>query len=48
MYRIKLSGDVETNPGPQVNFKALTKLFQNINKHLKIFHVNTQSQIKKG
>ena len=23
----KLSGDVETNPGPQVNFKALTKLF---------------------
>ena len=45
--KLKLSGDVETNPGPQVNFKALTKLFQNNNKYLKIYHVNAQSLIKK-
>ena len=45
--KLKLSGDVETNPGPQVNFKSLTKLFQNNNKYLKIFLVNAQNLIKK-
>ena len=44
--KLKLSGDVETNPGPQVNFKALTKLFQNNNEYLKIFYVNGQRLIK--
>ena len=45
--KLKLSGDVETNPGPQVNFKALTNLFRVNNKYLKFFHVNAQSLIKK-
>ena len=33
--KLKLSGDVETNPGPQINFKALTSLFRNNNNNLK-------------
>ena len=45
--KLKLSGDVETNPGPQDNFKALAKLFQNNTKYLKSFLVNAQSLIKK-
>ena len=45
--KFQLSGDVETNPGPHVNFKASTKFFQNNNKYLKRFHVNAQSLIKK-
>ena len=43
--KLKLSGDVETNPGPQNNFEALTKLFQNNHKYLKSFHVNAQNLI---
>ena len=45
--KLELSGDVETNPGPEVNLKALTKLFQNNNKYLKSFHVIAQNLIKK-
>ena len=41
----KLNGDVETNPGPQVNFTPLTNLSRNNNNYLKIFHVNAQSLI---
>ena len=45
--KLKLSGDVETNPGPQVYFKALTNLFRDDNNNLKLFHSNAQNLVKK-
>ena len=45
--RLLLSGDVELNPGPLINFKFLTEQFARNKKQLKFFHVNCQSMLHK-
>ena len=45
--RLLLSGDVEINPGPSINFKFLTEQFARNMKQLKFFHVNCQSMLHK-
>ena len=45
--RLLLSGDVELNPGPPINFKFSTEQFARNKKQLKFFHVNCQSMLHK-
>ena len=40
-------GDFESNPGPLVNFKSLTKIFHENGNRMKFFHINAQSLLKK-
>ena len=40
-------GDIESNPGPLVNFKSLTKIFHENGSKIKFFHINAQSLLKK-
>ena len=44
---IRMSGDVEPNPGPFCNFKKTVELFTRGSKSLKIFHINCQSIAQK-
>ena len=46
-FRLLLSGDIETNPGPSIVFKHLTSIFRNNNKRIKFIHINAQSLLKK-
>ena len=46
-WKLSLSGDIEINPGPLINFKYLTTLFKKNNRSLKFFHLNAQSLLKK-
>ena len=41
-------GDIESNPGPLVNFKSLTKIYNENGNRRKFFHINAQSLLKKG
>ena len=41
------SGDVELNPGPLTIYKYLIQYFTENSTHLKIFHMNCQSLVKK-
>ena len=43
-YRLLLSGDIETNPGPSIVFKHLTSIFRNNNKRIKFLHVKAQNE----
>ena len=45
-YRLLLSGDFETNPGPSIVFKHLTSIFKTTK--IKIIHINAQSLLKKN
>ena len=40
-------GDIESNPGPLISFKTLTKTFKDNNNRLKFFHINAQSLLRK-
>ena len=44
---IRMSGDVEPNPGPFCNFKKTVELFTRGSKSLKFFHINCQSIAQK-
>ena len=46
-HRILKSGNVESNPGPQIIYKLLTQLFIRNRRKLKFIHINCQSLNKK-
>ena len=41
------SGDVESNPGPQIIYKLLTQMFIRNKRKLKFIHINCQSLYKR-
>ena len=45
--QIRLCNDIETNPGPILKQEETLKLLKKYKNNLKIFHLNTQSVIRK-